>query len=84
MYYLSVGQYCCVVSIQAVPDQPLDATLVDLILDSIRFVDQVEGEGLVLTQGHLRLARSDRSADPAHVDHLAWYLWPYSENKNNC
>lgn len=67
---LSVCKDGGVVSLEAAFDQSLGAVLVDGFLLSVYVKDVVVGEGLVLAQDHLGLARHHKGADVAALDLL--------------
>lgn len=67
---LSVCKDGGIVSLKAAFDQPLGAVLVDGFLLSVYVKHVVIGEGLVLAQDHLGLARHHKGADVAALDLL--------------
>lgn len=67
---LSVCKDGGIVALKAAFDQSLGAVLVDGFLLSVYVKDVVVGEGLVLAQDHLGLARHHKGADVAALDLL--------------
>ena len=72
--YLSVGEDGGVVALEAALDQLLCAVGVDGGLVGVHVENEVVGEGLVLSQHHMGLARRDERADVASLNLLTSQL----------
>lgn len=73
--YLPIGQHGGIVALEAALDEFPHARRVDPLLPRVQVKDKVVGEGFVLPQQHLGLARCHRGADVTSLYLLFGQLW---------
>lgn len=74
--YLSIGQYCGIIALEAAFDEFAHTGGIDLLLPGVQVKDKVIGEGLVLPQQDLGLSGGNGGTDVTAFNLLLRELGP--------